>query len=125
MAKVVDTLEGYWNYAKEEHLAGNEAFEQIRELFADETEKREKMVDHTMEMLEHAFEFLEKAFGESQEMVVFVTELNTNYYSIWFLKENDCGLYYKYNKGLLFDERHQEILKQMDEAEESMERGIR
>ena len=70
-------------------------------------------------------EFLEKAFGESQEMVVFVTELNTNYYSIWFLKENDCGLYYKYNKGLLFDERHQEILKQMDEAEESMERGIR
>ena len=125
MAKVVDTLEGYWNYAKEEHLAGNEAFEQIRELFADETEKREEMVDHTMEMLEHAFEFLEKAFGESQEMVVFVTELNTNYYSIWFLKENDCGLYYKYNKGLLFDERHQEILKQMDEAEESMERGIR
>ena len=54
-----------------------------------------------------------------------MTELNTNYYSIWFLKENDCGLYYKYNKGLLFDERHQEILKQMDEAEESMERGIR
>ncbi|MGE9975027.1 ATP-binding protein [Coprococcus catus] len=125
MAKVVDTLERYWNFAKEEHLAGNEAFEQIRELFADETEKREEMVDHTMEMLEHAFEFLEKAFGESQEMVVFVTELNTNYYSIWFLKENDCGLYYKYNKGLLFDERHQEILKQMDEAEESMERGIR
>ena len=125
LAKVVDTLEHYWNYAKEEHLAGNEAFDKIREMFADETEKREEMVRHTMEIMENAFEFLERAFGESQEMVVFVTELNTNYYSIWFLKENDCGMYYKYNKGLLFDERHQDILRQMDEAENAMDGGIK
>ena len=97
----------------------------IREMFADETEKREEMVRHTMEIMENAFEFLERAFGESQEMVVFVTELNTNYYSIWFLKENDCGMYYKYNKGLLFDERHQDILRQMDEAENAMDGGIK
>ena len=60
------------------------------------------MADKTLETLNHCFEFLESAFGESQEMAVFVTELNSNVYSIAFLRENDCAMYYKYNKGLLW-----------------------
>ena len=71
------------------------------------------------------FDFLEDAFGDSQEMVAFVTELNTNGYSIRFLKENDCGRYYRYNKGLLFDERHEEILGELDEVEEELNRVLK
>ena len=52
-------------------------------------------------MLQHVFAFLEAAFGESQEMVAFITELNANYYSVWFIKENGSDAYYRYNKGLL------------------------
>ena len=48
-------------------------------------------------------------------MVCFVTELNTNYYSIQYLKENDCDKYFKYNKGLLFDERREKILEELEE----------
>ena len=58
---------------------------------------------------------MEDAFGDSQEMVCFVTELNTNYYSIQYLKENDCDKYFKYNKGLLFDERREKILEELEE----------
>ena len=32
------------------------------------------------------FDFMEIAFGNSQEMTVFVTELNTNFYSVQFLQ---------------------------------------
>lgn len=49
-------------------------------------------------------------------MVVFITELNVNYYSVGFIKENGCDPYYKYNKGLLFDERQEGILEQIKDA---------
>ena len=50
-------------------------------------------------------------------MLSFITELNANCYSLRFLQENECDRYYRYNKGLLFDETNQEILKQMDDLE--------
>jgi len=42
-------------------------------------------------------------------MVLFVTELNTGFYSIEFLQEYDCERYYQYNKNLLFS-REEELL---------------
>lgn len=124
MMKVVDTLEAYWNCVQGERLAGEEAFELVKSMFGKEVQRREETVDDTMSALNHAFYFMEEAFGESQEMVVFVTELNTNFYSIQFLKENDCEMYYKYNKGLLFDERHQDIMDRMDAVEREMDKSL-
>lgn len=66
-----------------------------------------------------------RMYGGSQEMVAFVTELNTNYYSVRFLKGNDCDRYYRYNKGLLFDERHEEILGELDEVEGELNRVLK
>ena len=57
---------------------------------------------------------MEAAFGSGQEMVVFVTGLNTGFYSVDFLQEYECQRYYQYNKMLLFDDREREILKQME-----------
>ena len=68
-----------------------------------------------------AFDFCETAFGEGQELVVFVTELTVNRYSAWFIGENGCDRYYKYNKGLLFRERQKGILEEMDEVRDLME----
>ena len=70
--------------------------------------------------MDNAFYFMEAAFGDSQEMVSFVTELNTNYSSVQYLKENDCDMYYKYNKRLLVDEQREKLLAAMDEAEDRM-----
>lgn len=66
-------------------------------------------------MLEYAFDFMELLFGESQEMVVFMTELNANLYSVQFLKEYDCPRYYQYNKNLLFDEREKNLLQRIEQ----------
>ena len=68
---------------------------------------------------------MERAFGVSHEIVSFVTELGAGCYSILFLRENDCDRYYKYNKGLLLDERQEAVLKQLDELEQSLERGFK
>ena len=51
-------------------------------------------------------------------MIAFITELNTNYYSLWFIRENGSDQYYRHNKGLLFDNRQKQILGQMEELEQ-------
>ena len=108
----------------EEHLTGpadgERAFERVREEFEKETAAREEIVERTGRALDNAFYFMEEAFGDSQEMVSFVTELNTNYYSIQYLKENDCDMYWKYNKRLLSEEVREKILGRMDAVENAM-----
>lgn len=122
--KVVETLEGYLLMTGKEHLEGEEAFAAVRDKFQEETARREEITDAAGVALDYAFDFMEDAFGDSQEMVVFVTELNTNFYSIQYLKENDCDKYYKYNKRLLFDEQEAEVLSVLSEVEDELRQGI-
>lgn len=118
--KVVEKLEAYQFLVTREHLDRESAFDVVKAEFQKETAAREEKVTEAGEALEHAFGFMEAAFGDSQEMVAFVTELNTNYYSIQYLKENDCDKYYQYNKRLLFDEQQEAILSQLDEVEDEL-----
>ena len=97
---VIKTLESYEQISKAEHLEAEAEFERVREEFKKEPAKLEQQIENTTKALDNAFDFMEEAFGQSQEMVVFVTELNVNYYSVWFIKENGCDKYYQYNKGL-------------------------
>lgn len=113
---VIKALEAYAQKMAAENLSGEEAFEAVREEFQKETIKRQEEIDETSKMLGHVFLFMEEAFGQSQEMVVFITELNVNFYSVQFIKENGCDKYDQYNQGLLFQERRSEILAQMDEV---------
>lgn len=114
LKRVIAALESFAMSIKGE-LYIDGAFAEVKVLFEKEAEAREKEIEYTSEILQNAFNFMEDAFGESQEMVAFITELNANYYSVWFIRENGCDLYYRYNKGLLFDERHHDIVRQMDD----------
>mgnify|MGYP001025106055 FL=1 len=91
-----------------------EVWEKVSEIFDAENEAYEVLFELCGGRLEHAFDFMEAAFGSGQEMVVFVTGLNTGFYSVDFLQEYECQRYYQYNKMLLFDDREREILKQME-----------
>lgn len=54
------------------------------------------------------------AFGDSQEMVIFITELNTSYDAVRFLEENPCERYYQYNRKLLFEDREADIKRKLE-----------
>ena len=123
--RVTEALTRFTSELKGELFIGDSALDEVRRMFAGETGKLDELKQKTSEMLENAFRFLEETFGESQEMVAFVTELNANYFSTWFIRENGSDMYYRYNKGLLFDDRQQEILGEMDEAEGLLNQGIK
>ncbi len=76
-----------------------EAFELLRGQFQTLADDREKAQQTASAALEAAFDFMEQAFAESQEMVVFVTELTVDLVSHAFLTENGCERYFQYNKG--------------------------
>ncbi|MDF2803499.1 MAG: family ATPase [Anaerocolumna sp.] len=113
---VQERLELYINYLRENDIAeGIEGFDKIKLLFEEEVKKRKNSITFGTMALEHVFEFMETAFGESQEMVVFVTELTVNFYSSKFISENGSQMYTKYNRILLFEERHKDILEDIDQ----------
>lgn len=114
--KTVEQLENYEQRLKKEKVPDKETcFEKIREYFAEDKSVYTDACDKAGQMLEYAFDFMELLFGESQEMVVFMTELNANLYSVQFLKEYDCPRYYQYNKNLLFDEREKNLLQRIEQ----------
>lgn len=108
--KVTEVLEGYLlNLQKAGIREGEAAFALVKGWFDEEQNKLDKMLDGAGEMLEHAFDFIEAAFGSGQEMVVFITELNSDYHSVRFLQEYECERYYRYNEQLLFEEGSRSI----------------
>ncbi|MBS7007614.1 AAA family ATPase [Anaerostipes sp.] len=113
--QAIDKLESYAESLKREKPEDEQ--KAVRTWFKAETENRDKLVEKISEALLNVFVFMEKAFGDGQEMVVFITELNINFYSVRFIQENGCDPYYKYNKGLLFDERQEGILERLRAAE--------
>ena len=125
LQRVIGILDRFSAELKGEMFIGDAAFDEIRDMFGRETEALDALTAHVSEALDNVFRFLEETFGESQEMVAFVTELNANFYSTWFIRENGCDLYYRYNKGLLFDDRQQDIMREMDEAEDMLNSGLR
>ena len=109
-------LEAYADELRLGDVRGSEnAFSLVKERFDAETGSRKEEIAAVSAELENAFAFLAKAFGESQEMVVFVTELTVNFYSARFIADNGSDSYYVYNRGLLFGERQQGILKEIDD----------
>lgn len=123
--KVQHVLEGYRVLTDSAHLTGEAAFQAVKQEFEKETARRQQIYDQAADALGCGFDFLEEAFGDGQEMVAFLAELNTDFYSIQYLKENDCDPYYRYNKRLLFDEQQERIKKQMDEVEEELNTALK
>ena len=78
--KVIGRLETYLEDLKREKPQDEP--KAVRSWFKAETESREQLVEKISDALLYAFDFMEAAFGDGQEMVVFITELNVNYYSV-------------------------------------------
>lgn len=119
---VFQTLEHYELLLKERggNLPAEEAWEILRQAFAGDREKLREKTERTSEMLEYAFDFMEAAFGESQEMVFFITELSVDVHAMWFIGENDCPRYYRYNKAILFEDQGAGVRRQLDEIRSEM-----
>ncbi len=113
------SAEGTNDQAFGQSAAGTDGqiFEQLRIWFNEAQDQLDEEETVTGGMLEHAFDFLEAAYGPGQEMVIFITELNSDSGSIQFLKQYECERYYRYNRQLLFEESGRAIEERLRQYE--------
>lgn len=120
--QVIAKLEEYEKAIKQQSITeGKEAFEKIKGWFAAEVDAMEQQKANTSQYLEAAFDFMEEAFGESQEMVIWITELTMNPISAEFIKENPCQRYFQYNQELLFSQKQRQLFNEIQGAKGLME----
>ncbi|MDR2530838.1 MAG: MoxR family ATPase [Oscillospiraceae bacterium] len=67
--------------------------------------------------LENVFAFFETAFGDSQEMVILVSELTVTKRAARFISAHGCPAYFRHNKSLLFHERGKQLQSAIDALE--------
>jgi len=99
-------------------MSAKDQYDVIRSWFSAREEKRQEAVRTADRSLTNVFRFLSRVYGEGQEMVLFLTELSSGYYSLRFLNEHGNDSYFRYNKLLLLRERRDalrdEVLRLMD-----------
>ena len=94
-----------------------QGFAILSQQFQTEVQAMDDQTNEASAALEHTFVFLEAAFGKSQEMVVFVTELNTNFFSTWFISQNGSEAYSRNNKELMIGEQRQQLQQDIHNIE--------
>ena len=113
-------LEQYLHAVERENESDNDkAFDVLRTQFGAQTAKRAESVTTAGQSLDNAFAFLEQATGESQEMVLFATELTANPYTAWYIQNCGCEAYFRHNQALLFDDTQRHILDEIQKAKEN------
>ena len=94
-----------------------QACERLKALFQEDVQARADAADRTDRQLANVFAFLDAAIPNSQELVLFATELTANYFTSWFIQNFGCEAYFAHNKQLLFDDTRQRLLREIGSAE--------
>lgn len=114
--RAVTLLENYTKLLKQHSdVQGEETFDLLRGAFGEERASWEEEWDQAGNTLEYAFDFMEAAFYNSQEMVMFVSGINTDFYCVRFLETYECERYVRYNRDLLFEDVSQQIRRRIEE----------
>ena len=92
-------------------------YDLIRKDFNTRKAALKKHVEKTDSELENMFLFAEDVFEEGQEMLILVTELTKGFYSASYISRYGCNKYFEHNKELLFYERQNEIIREIEDLD--------
>lgn len=93
-----------------------DAFKLLKSDFDKRKKENAKTVSKNGDMLTNVFNFCEQAFSKgSQEMLILVTELTVNEYSVHFITHYGCKEYYDNNKDMMFGERKKQIITEIED----------
>ena len=112
----INALEDYRQRLDREAVAPEGAMDAVRGWFGQEVQRRKELAEATKTMFDNAFRFLETTFGDSQELVIFVTEITAGYDTSWFVEQFGCDAYFRHNRELLFDSARHRIREEIAAA---------
>ena len=115
------TLEEYRQRLQREEIAPENVMDALRTWFAGQVAQRKTAGETAGTEFANAFRFLEQALGDSQEMVLFVTEITAGYDTSWFVETFGCEAYFRHNQELLLDDTRQRLRRQIAAARKAEE----
>ncbi|MCI2056961.1 MAG: MoxR family ATPase [Oscillibacter sp.] len=114
LCRVTATLQ---EFLKLPEGSGN-AFAPLKEAYAKKVETLKAQAGDTGKKLSHLFAFCEEVFEEDgQELLILVTELTVSSCGARFISRYGCKEYFAHNKELLFYERQQDIITELEGLE--------
>ena len=117
-AREAERLDAFRQTIALEKVPRGQAFERLKALFQADVQARADAADRTDSQLANAFAFLDAAVPDSQELVLFATELTANFFTSWFIQNFGSDAYYAHNKKLLFDDAQQHLLDEIRQAKQ-------
>ena len=102
---------------RQRKLAETEGFAGVKADFDGLVSGLKQTAESAGKQLSNLFHFCEEVFQDGQELLILVTELTVSYYGARFISRYGCPEYFAHNKELLFYERQQEIITQLEEME--------
>lgn len=105
----IECLTRYRERLIAENIADSGALDAVRSWFQEEVDARKSAGETAGRQFDNAFRYLEQTFGDSQELVLFVTEITAGYNTSWYVEHFGCDAYFRHNKELLFDDTRRRI----------------
>ncbi|WP_417751659.1 AAA family ATPase [Senegalimassilia faecalis] len=102
-----------------QHLAANGGtltFDQVKEAFGALLDKLEQRVGEGEQALDNALAFAEQAFGEGQEMLLLITDLSANRYSMAFINAHGNERFFAHNANLQFGDRGADLAQRIKQT---------
>ena len=94
---------------------GKAAFTLLKKEFDKRTAALKTQAADAGKKLSSVFAFCEEVFGgDSQEILILVTELTISYHGARFISRYGCKEYFAHNKELLFYERQKQIITELE-----------
>ena len=115
-SREVERLDAYRQALTLEKVPDEQQFDRLKALFSADVDARAAAADKTDTELANAFAFLDAAIPDSQELVLFATELTANWFTSWFIQNFGCDAYFAHNKRLLFDDTQKQLLQDIESA---------
>ena len=115
-SREVERLDAYRQTITLEKVPDEQQFDRLKALFSADVDARAAAADKTDTELANAFAFLDAAIPDSQELVLFATELTANWFTSWFIQNFGCDAYFAHNKRLLFDDTQKQLLQDIESA---------
>lgn len=113
---VIARLEEYHLRLRGGHIRdAEEGFECIRAWFQEDLAVRSEIIAELQGKLERAFAFVEDCFGQSQEMVLFVSDMTRNSRAMRFISAHGSEGYLRHSEQLLYRKRERELLEECRE----------
>ena len=121
---LVNKLEQYRENLRQQEIPADGAMDAVRAWFGEEVARRKELGEETGRFFDNAFRFLEETFKQSQELVIFVTEITSGYDTSWFVENFGCDAYFRHNKELLFDDTRHRIREEIAAAKAAQMEGF-